>query len=92
MGKVVAAVFTTHVPRLMILDPGARVRYMGRNVTTFYDAMPRLERERLRTLDFDTFLLFDTHWFSTLDYVLNAHERLSRHLHLGRTARDAPRS
>jgi 3,4-dihydroxyphenylacetate 2,3-dioxygenase len=77
MGKVVAAVFTTHVPRLMILDQGARVRYMGRNVTTFYDAMPRLERERLRTLDFDTFLLFDTHWFSTLEYVLNAHERLS---------------
>ena len=69
MGKVVAAVFTTHVPRLMILDPMARVGYMGRNVTTFYDAMPRLERERLRTLDFDTFLLFDTHWFSTLEYV-----------------------
>jgi 3,4-dihydroxyphenylacetate 2,3-dioxygenase len=77
MGKVVAAVFTTHVPRLMIFDQSARVRYMGRNVTTFYDAMPKLERERLRTLDFDTFLLFDTHWFSTLEYVLNAHERLS---------------
>lgn len=77
MGKVVAAVFTTHVPRLMIFDQNARVRYMGRNVTTFYDAMPKLERERLRTLDFDTFLLFDTHWFSTLEYVLNAHERLS---------------
>jgi len=77
MGKVVAAVFTTHVPRLMILDQNARVRYMGRNVTTFYDAMPKLERERLHTLDFDTFLLFDTHWFSTLEYVINAHERLN---------------
>src|SRR6202158_3565668 len=77
MGKVVAAVFTTHVPRLMILDQNARGRYMGRNVTTFYDAMPKLERERLRHLDFDTFLLIDTHWFSTLEYVLNAHERLS---------------
>jgi len=77
MGKVVAAVFTTHVPRLMILDQNARVRYMGRNVTTFYDAMPKIERERLHTLDFDTFLLFDTHWFSTLEYVINAHERLN---------------
>src|SRR5260370_16520069 len=77
MGKVVAAVFTTHVRRLMILDKTAGVRYRGRNVTTFYDAMPRLERERLHTLDFDTFLLFDTHWFSTLEYVLNAHPRLS---------------
>ena len=77
MGKVVAAVFTTHVPRLMIVDPVARRAYMGRNVTTFYDAMPKLERERLHHLDFDTFLVIDTHWFSTLEYVLNAHERLS---------------
>ena len=77
MGKVVATVFTTHVPRLMITDPVARRAYMGRSVTTFYDAMPKLERERLRHLDFDTFLLIDTHWFSTLEYVLNAHERLS---------------
>ena len=77
MGKVVATVFTTHVPRLMITDPIARRAYMGRNVTTFYDAMPKLERERLRHLDFDTFLIIDTHWFSTLEYVLNAHDRLS---------------
>ncbi len=77
MGKVVAAVFTTHVPRLMILDPAARRAYMGRNITTFYDAMPKLERERLSDLAFDTFLLIDTHWFTTLEYVLNAHERLS---------------
>ena len=77
MGKVVATVFTTHVPRLMIMDPLARRAYMGRNVTTFYDAMPKLERERLRNLDFDTFLLIDTHWFTTLEYVINAHERLA---------------
>jgi 3,4-dihydroxyphenylacetate 2,3-dioxygenase len=77
MGKVVATVFTTHVPRLMISDPLARRAYMGRNVTTFYDAMPKLEREHLRNLDFDTYLLIDTHWFSTLEYVINAHEQLS---------------
>ena len=39
--------------------------------------MLKLERERLRHLEFHTFLLIDTHWFSTLEYVLNAHERLS---------------
>ncbi len=76
MGEVVAAVFTTHVPRLMIMDPAARKAYMGRHVTTFYEAMPALEK-RLRALDFDTFVIFDTHWFTTLEYVLNAHERLS---------------
>lgn len=76
MGEVVAAVFTTHVPRLMIMDPAARKAYMGRQVSTFYEAMPALEK-RLRALDFDTFVIFDTHWFTTLEYVLNAHERLS---------------
>jgi 3,4-dihydroxyphenylacetate 2,3-dioxygenase len=77
MGEVVAAIFTTHVPRLMITDLAARKAYMGKNVTTFYDAMPQLERERLRALEFDTFVLIDTHWFSTLEYILNAHERLA---------------
>jgi 3,4-dihydroxyphenylacetate 2,3-dioxygenase len=77
MGEIVAAIFTTHVPRLMIIDPEARKAYMGHNVTTFYDAMPQVERERLRSLDFDTFVLFDSHWFTTLGYVINAHERLA---------------
>jgi 3,4-dihydroxyphenylacetate 2,3-dioxygenase len=77
MGEVAAAIFTTHVPRLTIRDPAARKAYMGRNVSTFYDAMERLYRERLCELDFDTFVLFDSHWFTTLEYVLNAHQRLS---------------
>jgi 3,4-dihydroxyphenylacetate 2,3-dioxygenase len=77
MGEIVAAIFTTHVPRLMIKDDEARKAYMGKNVTTFYEAMERLERERLRALEFDTFVIFDTHWFTTLDYVINAHARLS---------------
>ena len=42
MGEIVAAIFTTHVPRLMIHDPEARRAYMGKNVTTFYDAMESL--------------------------------------------------
>jgi len=76
MGEIVAAIFTTHVPRLMIHDPEARRAYMGKNVTTFYDAMEALERERLRALEFDSFALIETHWFTTLEYVLNAQVRL----------------
>jgi len=76
MGEIVAAVFTTHVPRLMIRDPEARRAYMGKNVSTFYDAMAEVERERLRGLAFDAFVLVDTHWFTTLEWVLNAHARL----------------
>ncbi|HEV2738481.1 MAG TPA: hypothetical protein VGU66_07880, partial [Candidatus Elarobacter sp.] len=72
---IVAGLFSTHVPRLMILDPEARRAYMGRNVTTFYDALPQIKRERIDALDFDTFVVIDTHWHSTLEFILNAHER-----------------
>lgn len=76
MGKIVAAIFTTHVPRLMIFGDAERKAYMGRGVTTFYEAMEQLYRERLAALDFDTFVVFDTHWFSTIQYVMNASERI----------------
>jgi 3,4-dihydroxyphenylacetate 2,3-dioxygenase len=74
-GSIVAGLFSTHVPRLMILDPEARRAYMGKNVTTFYDALPKLYAERLAGLDFDTFVVIDTHWHSTLEFILNAHAR-----------------
>jgi len=76
VGEIVAAVFTTHVPRLMIFGEAERKAYMGRGVTTFYDAMENLYRERIAGLDFDTFLIFDTHWFTTIQYILNASPRL----------------
>ncbi|MGH7864185.1 MAG: catechol 1,2-dioxygenase [Candidatus Binataceae bacterium] len=76
MGEVRAAVFTTHVPRLMIRDLQARKAYMGRDVTTFYDAMAALEH-KLASLEFDTYVVIDTHWFTTLEYVINARELLA---------------
>ena len=76
MGEIVAAIFTTHVPRLMIFGEAERKAYMGRGVTTFYEAMEALYRERLAGLEFDSFLVFDTHWFTTIQYVMNASLRL----------------
>jgi 3,4-dihydroxyphenylacetate 2,3-dioxygenase len=76
MGQIVAAIFTTHVPRLMIFGEAERKAYMGRGVTTFYEAMEALYRERLAGLEFDSFLVFDTHWFTTIQYVMNAAPRL----------------
>jgi len=72
---IVAGLFSTHVPRLMILDAEARRAYMGENVTTFYDALPQIKRERIDPLDIDTFVVIDTHWHSTLEFILNAHPR-----------------
>jgi aromatic ring-opening dioxygenase catalytic subunit (LigB family) len=73
---LVAGLFSTHVPRLMILDPEARRAYMGNNVTTFYDALEEIRAKRIAALDFDTFVIIDTHWHTTLDFVVNASERM----------------
>lgn len=73
---LVAGLFSTHVPRLMILDPEARRAYMGNNVTTFYDALEEIRAKRIAPLDFETFVIIDTHWHTTLDFVVNASERL----------------
>lgn len=61
----------------MILDPEARREYMGKNVTTFYDALEQIRAQRIAPLDFETFIVVDTHWHSTLEFVLNARERLN---------------
>jgi 3,4-dihydroxyphenylacetate 2,3-dioxygenase len=77
MAKIVGAALCTHIPRLFILDPAARKAYMGDDVTTMYDAMETLYREKVAALEVDTFIVVDTHWFSTIDYILNANEKLS---------------
>ena len=76
MGKLVAGLFSTHVPRLMIFDEAARRAYMKDEVSTFYAALEEIRREKLASLDFDTFVVVDTHWHSTLDFLVNAHDRL----------------
>lgn len=46
--------------------------------TTAPDAgLQAMYRERIARLDFDTLVIADTHWFTTLTYIVNAHERLS---------------
>jgi 3,4-dihydroxyphenylacetate 2,3-dioxygenase len=77
VGSLVAGLFTTHIPRLMITDPAARKAYMGDDVSTFWDALEEVRRERIEPLEPDTFVIVDTHWHSTLEFVVNAHDRLT---------------
>jgi len=46
---------------------------MGNTVTTFYDALEDIRRVKIAPLQIDTFVVIDTHWHSTLEFVLNAH-------------------
>jgi 3,4-dihydroxyphenylacetate 2,3-dioxygenase len=75
MGAIVAAGLLSHVPSLMLSAEERQAPYGGRD-TTFGQALEDIYRERIQPANFDTFLIFDTHWFTTRGFVVNTQERL----------------
>lgn len=75
MGAIVAAGLLSHVPSIMLPEAERRSRYGGRD-TSFPQALQDIYRERLASLVFDTFIVFDTHWFTTRGFVVNTQEHL----------------
>ncbi len=75
MGAIVAAGLLSHVPSIMFPEEEWKSRYGGRD-TTFPQALQEIYRERIQPVDFDTFLIFDTHWFTTRGFVVNTQEHL----------------
>ena len=66
-----------------MIPPEKRKAYMGDKISTFYEALDQMYQERIQPLEFDTFLIFDTHWWTTLEFIVNGHER-----HQGRYTSD----
>jgi aromatic ring-opening dioxygenase catalytic subunit (LigB family) len=64
MGAIVAAGLLSHVPGIMLPEAERRSRYAGRD-TSFPQALREIYRERIQPASFDTFIIFDTHWFTT---------------------------
>ncbi|MBI3326715.1 MAG: catechol 1,2-dioxygenase [Nitrospinae bacterium] len=75
MGTIVAGGFLSHVPSIMLPEVERIVRYAGRD-TSFPQALRDIYRERIQPANFDTFLIFDTHWFTTRGFVVNTEEHL----------------
>ena len=75
MGAIVAAGLLSHVPSIMLPEAQRKSRYGGRD-TTFPRALQEIYRERIQPVDFDTFLICDTHWFTTRGFVVNTQEHL----------------
>ena len=75
MGAIVAAGLLSHVPSMMLPEEERKSRYGGRD-TTFLRALQEIYRERIQPADFDTFLIFDTHWFTTRGFIVNTQEHL----------------
>jgi 3,4-dihydroxyphenylacetate 2,3-dioxygenase len=75
MGAIIAAGLLSHVPSIMLPEAERKVRYAGRD-TSFPSALDEIYHERIQPASFDTFLIFDTHWFTTRGFVVNTQEHL----------------
>ena len=74
MGEIVGAGFLSHAPTIMF--PKA-LRYdlnEGREIS-LVPGLHRLREEILDQLKPNVVLVFDTHWFTTVEFVINSHVR-----------------
>ena len=74
MGEVVAAGMLSHVPTIM-LPPETRMELNEGKEISLVPALNRLRKEKFETLDYDTVLLLDSHWFTTVEFVISSHNR-----------------
>lgn len=75
MGVVVGAGLLSHVPSIMLPEEERKSCYGGRD-TTFPRALQDIFQEFIQSAEFDTFLIFDTHWLTTRGFVVNTQEQL----------------
>lgn len=71
MGKVVGAAIVAHVPTIMLPE---KVRYdlnEGKEIS-LVPGLKRFRKEVMETLDYDTVVILDSHWATTVEFVITA--------------------
>ncbi|MDQ3404767.1 MAG: catechol 1,2-dioxygenase [Actinomycetota bacterium] len=74
MGEIVGAGLISHAPVVMFPE-AARIEANGGRDFTLATGLTRLRHEVIDATDYDTVLLFDSHWATTTDVVVTAHPR-----------------
>ena len=74
MGEVVGAGLLAHVPTI-VLPEHVRRELNGSEDFTLVPALHQLRREVFDTLDYDTVVVLDSHWFTTVEFVVTAQDR-----------------
>jgi 3,4-dihydroxyphenylacetate 2,3-dioxygenase len=72
MGEVVAAGLLAHVPTIM-LPPAERLELNQGREISLVPGLERLRAEVFEVLDYDTVVVIDSHWFTTVEFVVAAH-------------------
>ncbi|MFA9432767.1 catechol 1,2-dioxygenase [Egicoccus sp. AB-alg2] len=73
MGEIVGAGLISHAPTIMFDEPTRRELNEGQEIS-LVPGLVRLRKEILDELQPDTIVILDTHWFTTVEHVVSAHE------------------
>jgi 3,4-dihydroxyphenylacetate 2,3-dioxygenase len=76
MGEVIGAGIVAHVPTIVMDEQQRRDLNEGREIS-LVPGLERLRREVFDRLRPDTVIVFDTHWFTTFEFVVTSHARRS---------------
>ncbi|MGA8852177.1 MAG: 3,4-dihydroxyphenylacetate 2,3-dioxygenase [Aeromicrobium sp.] len=74
MGEIVGAGLLAHVPTI-VLPEALRKELNGGVDSTLVSGLHDLRREVFETLDYDTVVVLDSHWATTVEFVVTAQER-----------------
>jgi 3,4-dihydroxyphenylacetate 2,3-dioxygenase len=87
MGEVVGAGILAHVPTIM-LPPETRLELNEGKEISLVPALHQLRKDVFETADYDTVVVLDSHWFTTVEFVVTAQDRRAGLF----TAEELPRS
>ena len=74
MGEIVGAGVLAHVPTIVLPDDVRRALNNGQE-STLYTGLHQLRREVFDVLKPDIVIVFDSHWFTTVEFVITSAER-----------------
>ena len=74
MGEIVGAAVLAHVPTI-VMPEEERLALNGGRESTLHSGLHDLEREVFDQLKPDLVIVFDSHWFTTVEFVITAHDR-----------------
>ncbi len=74
MGEVVGAALLAHVPTIVLPEEIRRELNRGHD-STLVPALQQLRRDKFDTLDYDTVVVLDSHWATTVEFVVTAQRR-----------------
>lgn len=73
MGEVVGAGLLSHVPTIM-LPKETRLELNEGKEISLVPALHRLRAEKFEQLDYDTVIVLDSHWFTTVEFVVTSQD------------------